>query len=220
MGRCVEQWTEVPDNWEWFGTSPLCYCRIIKNWENIWKRSPVALAILRKHKSWQHVGAWPIPTELCPTLFSIPKGKRIPMGLNWTEIPIGLIIKQKTHPSWRALQLLLLQAVASIAMRKKKSSQSRCSVLRPTCGSSNPCNGSCNWSDLFDRPHNYSKPSDATTLMTSPVPPAGSNCKYPVNTFLYMRLSFQSLFLLWMEKKSSSAASTRPYQALVYEDCI
>ena len=36
----------------------------------------MALLILKRHKSWQHAGAWPTPAELCSALFSILKGKR------------------------------------------------------------------------------------------------------------------------------------------------
>lgn len=131
------------------------------------------------------------------------------------------------HPSWWALQSLLLQVLwlFQVLQWEKKSSQRRCTVLRSTCGWSKPCNESCNCFDLFDRPCSYSKPSDGPCRCHNPhdqscgaVPPAGLNHMSPVNTFLYMPLPFQSLslFLLWMEKKSSSAASTRPYQVLVW----
>ena len=43
--------------------------------------SAVVLAILKKHKSLQHARVWPMPTELCSTLFSIFKGNRIPLYL-------------------------------------------------------------------------------------------------------------------------------------------
>ena len=46
---------------QWFGTSPLNNCSILKNQQNIWKRSTVALTILERHKSLQHARAWPMP---------------------------------------------------------------------------------------------------------------------------------------------------------------
>jgi len=39
------------------------------------------LVILERHKSLQHAEAWATLTKLCSTLFSIFKGKRMPLDL-------------------------------------------------------------------------------------------------------------------------------------------
>lgn len=74
VGKHLGQWATSS-----FGTSPLNKRRILKNWYQY----PVTLAIFQSHKSLQHAGAWPMPSEPCATLFSALKGKR--RSLIWQQ---------------------------------------------------------------------------------------------------------------------------------------